>query len=100
VDLAVNAQDRNVPSGEPTAAEDVAGNQKTQVPQITLITKRDVPSLMSKRISLTNDGKPHSDGSKCLMVTGTAERAFARTASDLARIVASCRSDQAIALGS
>jgi len=67
--------------------------------QITLITKRDVPSLMSKRISLTNDGKLHSDGSKCLMVTGTAERAFAGKASDFARIIASCRSDQAIALG-
>ena len=81
VDLAVNAQDRNVPSGEPTAAEDVAGIQKTPVPQITLINKRDVPALMSTRIALDSAGKLVSDRSECLMVTGTAERAFARSAS-------------------
>jgi len=64
-----------------------------------LITKRDVPSLMSKRISLDADGKLKSDGSECLMVTGTAERASAETAGDLARIIGGCRSNQAIALG-
>jgi hypothetical protein len=99
VDLAVNAHNRNAPVGEPTAAEDVAGNQETQVPQFTLITKRDVPALMSKRIALDSAGKLVSDGSKCLMVTGTAARAFAGSASALALIIASCRSDQAIALG-
>jgi hypothetical protein len=99
VDSAVNANDRKAPSGEPAAVEHVTGNHTTHVPQITLITKHGVQSLMSKCISLTDDGKLHSDGSKCLMVTGTAARAFARTASDLARIVASCRSDQVIALG-
>ena len=88
-----------VQQATPLAADDEIDSYNMPVPQITLITKRDTPALMSKHISLTNDGKLHSDGSKCLMVTGTAARAFARTASDMARIVASCRSDQAIALG-
>jgi hypothetical protein len=73
------------------------GNKDT-CPQITLITKRDVPALMSKRISLDLDGKLKSDGSECRMVAGTA-RAFAETAADLARIIQSCGSNQAIALG-
>jgi hypothetical protein len=90
----MNAHNPNPPSGEPVDADD-----RRVLPQITLICKRDVPSLMSKRISLTNDGKLDSDGSKCLMVTGTAVRAFAESASDLALIIQSCGSDQAIALG-
>jgi hypothetical protein len=67
--------------------------------QITLISKRDEPFLMSKRIWLDASGKLNSDGSACLMVTGTAERTPAETASDLARVIGNCRSDQAIALG-
>lgn len=54
---------------------------------------------MSKRISLTNDGKLDSDGSECRMIVGTAARAFAGTASALARIIETCRPDQAITLG-
>jgi hypothetical protein len=91
----MNAHNPNPPSGEPVDADD----RRVRVPQITLISKCDVPSLMSKRISLTDDGKPHSDGSECRMVTGTATRAFAGKASDLARIIRSCGSNQAIALG-
>ena len=72
------------------------GNKDT-CPQITLIT--DVPALMSKRISLDLDGKLKSDGSECRMIAGTAARAFAETASDLARIIQGCVSNQAIALG-
>jgi hypothetical protein len=68
-------------------------------PQITVISKRETPALMSKRISLDGAGKLKSDGSECRMTTGTAARAFAGTASDLAQIIASCGSDQAIALG-
>lgn len=67
--------------------------------QITLITKRDKPPLMSKTISLDRDGTLKSDGSECRMVTGAADRAPAETATALARIIAECRSDQAIALG-
>ncbi|MEH2480643.1 hypothetical protein V1282_004000 [Nitrobacteraceae bacterium AZCC 2146] len=69
------------------------------VPQITLITKRGTPALMSKSISLDEAGKLHSDASECRMVYGTATRAFAATASALVLIIASCGSDQAIALG-
>ncbi|WOH51920.1 hypothetical protein [Bradyrhizobium sp. sBnM-33] len=75
-------------------------HNKNQVcPQITLITKRGTPALMSKSISLDEAGKLHSDASECRMVHGTAARAFAATASDLVLIIASCGSDQAIALG-
>lgn len=97
-----NALDPNPLNGEPTGAEPEASKAsagETMKPQITLITKRDVPALMSKLISLTNDGKVHSDGSECRMAVGTAERAFVPTAAALAEIVANCRSDQALALG-
>jgi hypothetical protein len=54
---------------------------------------------MSKRIFLDDTGKVRSDGSNCLMVRGAAARATAATAGDLATLIMSCRSDQAIALG-
>ena len=81
------------------SAENATPASEPKSALITLITKRDEPSLMSKRISLDADGKLKSDGSACLMVTGTAERIPAETAGDLARIIGNCRSDQAIALG-
>jgi hypothetical protein len=93
----VNAHDPNPPSVEPVDA--ASPTSKPMSPQITLITKRDAPALMSKRISLDANGKLKSDGSECRMVTGTATRAVAGTASDLAQIVQSCSSNQAIALG-
>ena len=74
-------------------------NKNYVCPQITLITKRDAPALMSKRIGLDEQGKLQSDASECRMVHGTAARAPAATANDLAQIIASCGSDQAIALG-
>jgi hypothetical protein len=74
-------------------------NKNYVCPQITLITKLDTPALMSKRISLDGEGKLKSDGSECRMITGTAARVFAGTASALAQIITSSRSDQAIALG-
>jgi hypothetical protein len=40
--------------------------------EITLFTK--VDGVLTKRISLTKDGKPHSDGSACRMATGHARR--------------------------
>src|SRR3954447_18337715 len=67
--------------------------------QITLITKRGTPAFMSKRISIGEDGKLKSDGSECRMLTGTAARVRARTASELSNIVQNCGSNQAIALG-
>jgi hypothetical protein len=96
----VNAYNPNPPSGEPIAADDDIDSHNTPDPQVTLINKRDTPALMSKKIFLDSDGKLKSDGSGCRMITGTAARAFAGTASDLSRIIQSCGSDQAIALGS
>jgi hypothetical protein len=84
--------------GPPASAAKIGGHI-APVPQITLINKRGTPALMSKRIFLDGDGKLNSDGSECRMVTGAAERAFAGTANDLARVIGNCRSDQAIALG-
>jgi hypothetical protein len=69
-------------------------------PEITAITKRGAETLMSKRIYLDETGKVHSEGSNCLMVRGTATRAMPVTTGDLAALITSCRSDQALALGS
>ncbi|GAA0028611.1 hypothetical protein [Bradyrhizobium ottawaense] len=79
---------------------DVAGQADLAGAQLTLITKLDEPSLMSKRLSLNDDGSLNSDGSKCWMSKGIAARTFAATAAMLARIIVACRSNQAIALGS
>jgi hypothetical protein len=54
---------------------------------------------MSKRIFLDEHGALRSDGSQCLMVQGTAARAPAAAASDLAKIISDCSSANAIALG-
>jgi hypothetical protein len=69
-------------------------------PEITLIKKRDATQLMSKRVYVDEQGSVRSDASQCLMARGTATRAAAATASDLATLITSCGSDQAIALGS
>ena len=69
-------------------------------PEITLITKHGPNPVMSKRISLNADGTVRSDGSQCLMVEGSASRASAATASELARHIAMCSPSQAITLGS
>ena len=53
-------------------------------PEITLIKKSDPNPVMSKRIFLDAQGKVCSDGSQCLMAQGTATRAAAETAADLA----------------
>ena len=84
----MNPPDPKSPIGGPTTVEHVTGYHKIDVPQITLITKRDTPALMSKRISLDGEGKLKSDGSECRMITGMAAREFAGTASVLARIIA------------
>jgi hypothetical protein len=68
-------------------------------PEITLIKKSGPNPLMSKRIFLDEQGRVSSDGSQCLMTQGTAARAAAETAADLANHIMACGSDQAIALG-
>ena len=57
--------------------EQIANIGAAMVPQLTLITKRDIPALMSKRISLTNDGNLRSEASDCRMIVGMATRVFA-----------------------
>ena len=95
----MNAHNPHLPTGEPIVGDENTSGEM-QVPQITLITKRDAPPVMSKRIWLDAQGALQSDGSECRMTTGTAAREFAETASALALVIAHCRSDQAIALGS
>ena len=68
-------------------------------PEITLITKRGADPTLSKRIFLDEAGALKSDGSQCRMIEGVATRAFAASAHDLARHIAACGPDQAIALG-
>ena len=68
-------------------------------PEITLIRKSGPNPLMSKRIFLNAQGEVCSDGSQCLMAQGTATRMTAETATDLAKHIMACGTDQAIALG-
>jgi hypothetical protein len=67
---------------------------------ITLIRKSGPNPVMSKLIFLDEQGRVCSDGSQCLMAQGTATRAAAETAADLAKHIMACGSDQAITLGS
>ena len=69
-------------------------------PEITLIKKCGLNPVMSKNIFLDHQGELRSDGSKCLMVDGTATRAMPGTARAMADYIGTCGSDQAIALGS
>jgi hypothetical protein len=68
-------------------------------PEITLIKKSGPNPIMSKRIFLDEQRKVCSDGSQCLMAQGTATRATAETAAELAQHIMACGTDQAIALG-
>jgi len=68
-------------------------------PEITLIKKCGPKPVMSKRIFLDAQGKVCSDGSQCSMAQGTATRATAETAADLAKHIMACGTEQAIALG-
>ncbi len=66
--------------------------------EITLLTKADGP--LTKRISLTADGKIKSDGSACVMVYGAAQRVPVPDVHALAAVIGSLGPDQALALGS
>jgi hypothetical protein len=61
-------------------------------PEITLIKKSGPNPVMSKRIFLDEQGKVCSDGSQCLMAQGTATRATAETAAELAEHIMGLRS--------
>ena len=53
----------------------------------------------TKRISLSSDGKVASDGSACTMAKGKAKRARIDSVNDLAKLIESLKSNQAIGLG-
>jgi hypothetical protein len=57
---------------------------------ITLIKKSSPNPIISKRIFLDEQGKVCSDGSQCLMAQGTATRATAETAAELAQHIMAC----------
>src|SRR6516165_4953799 len=67
--------------------------------EITLIKKSGPNTVMSKLIFLDEQGKVCSDGSQCLMAQGTATRATAETAAELAKHIMACGTGEAIALG-
>jgi hypothetical protein len=64
---------------------------------LTLFRKAGGP--LSKRIRLSATGEIVSDASACIMVRGTAERVYVRDTAELAALIESCASDQALALG-
>jgi hypothetical protein len=65
--------------------------------EITLFTSTGGP--LTKRIALAPDGTVNSDGSVCLMASGTAERTRLKDTAALAGLIGKLRSDQAITLG-
>ena len=64
---------------------------------VTIFEKSSGP--LSKHIAVGPDGRLTSDASQCRMWEGTAKRAIANTARELAEIVGTCTSRQALALG-
>ncbi|HEY6755630.1 MAG TPA: hypothetical protein VI077_13145 [Pseudolabrys sp.] len=65
--------------------------------EITVFSKDGGP--LTKRISLSSDGKVFSDGSACTMARGTAKRARIDSVDDLAKLIENLKSNQAIGLG-
>ena len=65
--------------------------------ELTKFTK--VGGPLTKRISLTPDGKLVSHGSACVMSHGTAERVRIAGIGELATLIGTLRPNQAIALG-
>jgi hypothetical protein len=70
----------------------------SQVFEITLLAKVDGGAL-TKQISLGPDGTIKSNGSACVMARGTARRARVRNVGELAELINSMRSSEALALG-
>jgi hypothetical protein len=65
--------------------------------EVVLFSKDDGP--LTKRISLNDDGSLKSDGSNCLMQTGTAERQEFSSAEEFASLIEWMEANQAIATG-
>jgi hypothetical protein len=65
--------------------------------EITVLEKNGGP--LTKRISLSPDGKVKSDGSACIMAQGSAHRMQVSDVGDLAGLIEHVQSNQALALG-
>jgi hypothetical protein len=65
--------------------------------EITVFTKAKGP--LTKRITLADDGTVLSDGSECRMARGRAVRVEVADVTQLAALITSLRSNQALALG-
>ena len=65
--------------------------------QITVLAKSNGP--LTKRISLAPDGFIQSDGNQCIMAFGTARRVEIASVHDLAAVIASLQSNEALTLG-
>jgi hypothetical protein len=61
---------------------------------------RKAGGVLSKRISLAENGALKSDGNACLMSRGSAERVEINSVADFGALIGGLKSDQAIALGS
>ena len=66
--------------------------------KLTVFTKAD-GGILTKRIRLGDDGKAASDSRECKMARGSARRVQVGGVEQLAELICSLRSDQAIALG-
>jgi hypothetical protein len=65
--------------------------------EIVTFSKSNGP--LSKKISLDDSGKLISDGSACVMARGTARRVAIADIGELATLISSCQSHEALALG-
>ena len=76
-------------------SKDVAGSKAR--PEITVFVKLGGP--LTKRISLSADGSIKSDGSACLMSTGTARRVEVADIQQFAALIGELPPNEALALG-
>ena len=80
-----------VATGAPASAPSSANTE------ITIFEKRG--GILSKKIALGEDGRPHADGSACRMGSGEAWRKAISSAGQLAHLLENMKSNQALTLG-
>ena len=67
------------------------------MPELTVFAKAN--GVLSKRISLNGDGTVKSDGAECAMARGRARRATVADVAELAKLIESLKTNEAISLG-
>ena len=67
------------------------------MPELTVFAKAN--GVLSKRISLNGDGTVKSDGAECAMARGRARRATVPDVAELAKLIESLKTNEAISLG-